>query len=156
METTWVFWSKCSFFINRKRPWNDSIIWEKKLALARLLMKYLYRNINQQGTKETWEETSMRKEWHWISSKGRKGNYIIKKSMLKRKSSTRIQYLLSDQMLPKCSGICVFMTQQMTQQMKVTAMVQRVSQHLWRVMKILSLMILSLEIFKTASLIWQQ
>ena len=39
--------------------------------------------------------------------------------------------------------------QQMTLQMKVTRMVQRVSQHLWRTMKILSL-----EISKTRRLIW--
>ena len=111
----WVFWPKSSFFIiNWERLWNDSIIWKRNSFCQDLITKYLHRNINQQLTKETWEENS---QWESIPSKGGKGNYIMKWSTQKRKYSKRIQYLLLDQVLPKCWGICDFVTQQMTPQM---------------------------------------
>lgn len=112
----------------------------KKNSLCQdLLTKYLHKNINQQWTKEIWEDTS---QWESNDTKHHQKVEIMKKSTQKRKSSTRIQVSST-----RSSAAKVW--QQMTLQMKVTRMVQRVSQHLWRTMKILSL-----EISKTRRLIW--
>ena len=61
----------------------------KKNSLCQdLLTKYLHKNINQQWTKEIWEDTS---QWESNDTKHHQKVEIMKKSTQKRKSSTRIR-----------------------------------------------------------------
>ena len=84
-----VFWSKSSFFIiNQKRLSNYSIIWKENSLYQDLLTKCIHKNINQQWTKEIWEDTS---QWESNDTKYHQKLEIMKKSTHKRKSSTRIR-----------------------------------------------------------------
>ena len=77
-------------------------IWKNNLLWQYLLTKCLTETSTSNEPKKPRKRATNEKAMTPSTIKGRNRNYFMKKSTWKRKSNTRIWYLLPDQVLPKC------------------------------------------------------